>query len=204
MFKKYFIIFFVGFYSVINAQEESKQFIKSGLVRADGSLIAGYMFKENLSNVHLGGDFEYYLDNRISIKGAASSMIGSSGLTSDSIGLKDFTAVYLGAVYHFTTKGNFDPYLVLQPGIAYTASYKEINASSLNNPSKTETYSGAVSPLATAGIGFNYYFERYFHLFMETRYVYGKHLSVAPHPISLQELRITFGLGFNLFIKNKK
>ncbi len=204
MLKKYFIVFFLGFSLAIFAQEESSQFIKRGLVRADGSIMAGYMFKDNLSNVHLDGDMEYYLDNRISIRGSASYLVGSSGLTSDSIGLKDFTAVYLGALYHFTTKGNFDPYVVLQPGIAYTSSYKATDTSSPNNTTKTETFPGAFSPLATVGVGFNYFFERYFHLFMETRYVYGNHLSKAPHPISLQEMRITFGLGFNLCIKNKK
>jgi hypothetical protein len=74
----------------------------------------------------------------------------------------------------------------------------------VNEPAQKKYYNGSISPLATAGLGFNYYFQRFAHLFLETRYVYGQHLSNAPSPISLQEVRITFGLGFNLFIIKEK
>lgn len=204
MFKKYFIILFVCFSSSVFAQQESEQFIHKHLVRADASIVAGYMFKSNLSNVHIDGNLEYYLDNKVSIRGSASYMMGSSGLTSDSIGLHDFHSIYLGAVFHFQTKSHFDPYFILQPGISYTSSYKANYVSNPAENTKIATYPGVLSPIATAGFGFNYYFQHFAHLFMETRYVYGNHLSQAPHPISLQELRITFGLGFDLFIIKEK
>ena len=200
------IILFVCSLSVVFAQQENTQFIHKHLVRVDASIVGGYLFKENINNVHINGSAEYYLDNKISIRGSASYLLGSTGLTKDSMGLKDFHSVYLGAVYHFNTMGHFDPYFIFQPGIAYTSSYKGIpsNLASTDEQPK-KYYSGTLSPLATAGLGFNYYFQRFAHLFVETRYVYGRHLSQAPSPISLQELRVTFGLGFNLFIiKDKK
>lgn len=200
------IILFVCFSSVVFAQQENTQFIHKHLMRADASIVAGYLFKENINNVHINGSAEYYLDNKISIRGSASYMLGSSGLTKDSVGLKDFHSVYLGIVYHFNTASHFDSYFIFQPGIAYTSSYKGIPSSLTSTDAKPQKYyPGTLSPLATAGLGFNYYFQRFAHLFVETRYVYGRHLSQAPSPISLQELRVTFGLGFNLFIiKDKK
>ena len=204
MLKKYLFFLTVFFSVCIFAQEESVQFIKKNLVRADASIMAGYMFKDNLNNVHLNGGVEYYLDNRISVRGSASYMIGSSGLSADSMGLKDLASIYVGPLFHFKTKGHFDPYFIFQPGISYASSFKATYTSSPKENTKTASYEGAMSPIVTAGFGFNYYFQRYAHLFMEIRYVYGNHLSAAPHPISLQELRFTFGLGFNLFVHKEK
>ena len=202
---KKIILLFVCFSNVVFAQQENTQFIHNHLVRADASIVAGYLFKENINNVHVNGSAEYYLDNKVSIRGSACYLLGSTGLTKDSMGLKDFHSIMLGGVYHFTTNGHFDPYFIFQPGIAYTSSYKAKYLGDPNENTKVATYAGVFSPLATAGLGFNYYFQRFAHLFVETRYVYGRHLSQAPSPISLQELRVTFGLGFNLFIiKDKK
>lgn len=202
-----FIIICVCALSVGFAQQENTQFIHKHLVRADASIVAGYLFKENINNVHINGSAEYYLDNKISIRGSASYLLGSSGFTKDSMGLKDFHSIYLGMVYHFETKGHLDPYLILQPGLAYTSSYQVHNwvPVQLKDEQISHTrYPAVLSPLATAGLGFNYYFQRFAHLFIETRYLYGRHLSQAPSPISLQELRVTFGLGFNLFIIKEK
>jgi hypothetical protein len=198
------IIFLIFFSSFLFAQQEDQQFIHKHLLRADASIVKGYMLKEDFQTVHLNGNLEYYTDNRISIRGDANYMLGSNGLTSDSIGLLNNISVMLGASYHFHTKGHFDPYFILQPGFAYTSSYKDLNGGFVKETSQKKYYNGAISPLATAGLGFNYYFQRFAHLFLETRYVYGQHLSNAPSPISLQEVRITFGLGFNLFIIKEK
>lgn len=200
------IILFVCFSSVVFAQQENTQYIHKHLLRTDASVVAGYLFKEGINNVHINGNAEYYLDNKVSIRGSASYLLGCNGLTKDSMGLKDFHSIYLGGAYHFPTKGHFDPYFILQPGLAYTSSYKSGPPALMDGQKQIRKYyPGVLTPIATAGVGFNYYFQRFAHLFVETRYVYGQHLSQAPSPISLQELRVTFGLGFNLFIiKDKK
>jgi hypothetical protein len=199
MLKKNCFIALVLLSTVLLAQQEDGQYIHKNLTRATASIVAGSMLHYNINNVHLNGNFEYYLDNKISIRGDINFLMGSKGLTTDSLGLKDEHSLMLGAIYHFHTKNHVDPYFIIQPGFAYTSSYKEI---ATNLPDKSTTnvnYKAVISPLATAGLGLNYYFERFAHLFIETRYVYGNHLSEAPKPISLQELQITFGLGFNLF-----
>jgi hypothetical protein len=188
------------------AQETESQYIHKHLVRADASIVPGYILNDNLQNVHLNGNLEYYADNKISVRGDANYMMGSTGYTKDSMKLKDYFSVMLGTSFHIATNNHFDPYFILQPGIAYTSSYYDSKAGSRDEIEGVKKYyAGAISPLASAGLGFNYYFQRFAHLFLETRYVYGTHLSEAPSPISLQELRVTFGLGFNVFvIKEKK
>jgi len=54
------------------------------------------------------------------------------------------------------------------------------------------------NPLMSEVIGFNYYGDKYFHLFAELRLVQGNHMSTYSKPQSLNELRFSFGLGFNL------
>lgn len=198
---RYFTIISLLYCSMSFAQQADGQYIHKHLVRADASIVSGYMFSENISNVHVNGNLEYYMDNKVSIRGDANYLLGSNGLSNDSIGLKDNVSVMLGAVFHMKTKGYFDPYFILQPGIAYTSSFRQ---NSSGDPLNKKNYPGVITPLASAGLGFNYYFQRFAHLFLETRYIYGQHVSNAPSPLSIQEMRITFGLGFNLFIIKEK
>lgn len=204
MSKNIFIVLLICKFYASSAQPVEAQFIHKHLVRADASIIAGVLLKDNINNVHLNGNLEYYLDNKISVRGDCNYMLGSNGLTIDSMGLKDNHSVMLGVVYHFHTNNHIDPYFILQPGFTYTSSYNAGYTRFLQDNAKTIYYKPVISPLATAGFGFNYYFQRFAHLFLETRYVYGQHLSDAPKPISLEEFRITFGLGFNLFVKKEK
>lgn len=206
MLKKIIILAFICFSFEVKSQEISGQYIHKHLVRSTLAIVPGYMFKDNLSNVYINGNVEYYLDNVISFRGDGNYMMGSTGFSEDSIGLKNNHSLMLGPVFHFQTKGHFDPYVIAQPGLAYTSSYRQTYVGGfIDEDSKIiVNYKERISPVGTVGLGFNYYFQRFAHLFAETRYVYGTHVSNAPSPISLQELRFTFGLGFNLFIIKEK
>ena len=186
------------------AQEGDSQFIHKYLLRADASIVAGYMYKEGFNTVSVNGNLEYYIDSKVSIRGDCKYLLGCSGLTSDTLRLKDNHSILLGTVFHFKTTSHFDPYFILQPGFAYTSSYKAAGTTGADQTTIVTNYKPVISPLGTAGLGFNYYFPRFAHLFVETRYVFGNHLSEASKPLSLQELRITFGLGFNLFVMKEK
>lgn len=199
-------ILLVCFNGLVSAQQEKTQYIHKHLMRATASVVGGYLIKEDISNVHIDGSAEYYMDNKVSVRGSASYLLGSNGLTQDSMGLKDFHSIYLGLAYHLPTKSHFDPYIMVQPGLSYTSSYKmdDVVFEGDFAEGRKTFYPGTITPLATAGVGFNYYFQRFAHVFVDTRYVYGRHLTSAPAPISLEELRITFGLGFNLFIMKER
>jgi hypothetical protein len=60
-----------------------------------------------------------------------------------------------------------------------------------------------ISPVFSPVIGLNYYFQKWFHLFFETRYIQGKYISEG-WVIPLSELRFSFGLGWNINTVRKK
>ena len=182
------------------AQEDTKeQFIHRGLFRAMGSFAEGTMFEQGVTNIYLTGNIEYYISDNVSFRGDGNYFISTLG---DQAPFNFNHSVFSGADFHFKTKNHFDPYIGIAPGV----SIAEVNPY-WNNPLMnvvalpTKSY---VAPLASMVVGFNLYFQKAFHLFMETRYIYGRHLSNYA-PQSLSELRFTFGLGFNLnFIKRNE
>lgn len=198
-------IFMACMLTAVSAISQSTQFIHKHLIRSDASIVSGYMFKPGLKNVYLNGNLEYYIDNMVSIRGDANWMAGSSGLYNSSFGISDNHSVMLGPVFHIHTNNHFDPYFIVQPGIGYTSSFQTLEPGThYEKGDQRIKYAGTLTPLGSAGVGFNYYFQRFAHLFCEARYVYGRHLSDSQSPVSLEEMRITFGLGFNLFIIKDK
>ena len=96
-------------------------------------------------------------------------------------------ALLTGAAYHFLN-GRLDPWVSFQPGLAVTAT----------RPSGPGAEAGTlmVSPLAAVGSGVNLYVSPLFHFFGEARGLVGQHL--ADPRASLNELRVSFGLGIQL------
>lgn len=193
------ISFFILLISVlipfsIIAQERS--FSKEGILRAQATLSTGNMIKYPVTHIYLSGDLEYYISEQISIKGDSYYFLGSM---MDNHFFKYNHSNFAGISFHLVQKKIFDPYICLQPGAAYSLSEQGIN----NNIESKVSSNTTISPLLSVSVGFNYYAKKYFHLFMGTQYINGKYLSTGPHPISLDELRISFGLGFNLCLKKK-
>jgi hypothetical protein len=51
--------------SFLSAQQQNLQYIHKHLLRSDASIVSGYMFNHNIANVHLNGNLEYYMDNKV-------------------------------------------------------------------------------------------------------------------------------------------
>jgi len=98
-----------------------------------------------------------------------------------------------GAFYHFSEK-SFQPYVGLQPGVAMSQSSEY---GTLDEATNTIKYKITMNPIASGVLGFKYYAPRMFYLFVETRYVMGKHKSNT-YPVHLDEWRAAFGLGLFL------
>ncbi len=208
---KKIIFIYVAFnirYSIFNisfSQSESSRFTDKGLLRAQGNLSSGVMLKSPGTNIYIHGDLEYYLEPNISIRGESYYFLSTYNAAP---AFKMNHSNFAGVMYHFTTNGKFDPYIGIQPGIALTQLAKPVllDSDTLQWSSYTvSAYSRNFSPLFSASAGFNYYAYKFFHLFVHVKYVTGKHLSDI-HPESLNELKMTFGLGWNIWLirKNKK
>lgn len=178
--------------TLLHAQSDTGRYIHRHLVRGVATIAPGFMTDGGNLHIYLHGNLEYYLDERISLRGDGfyflSAAKGNAWLQNHSI--------LSGASLHMGNKNRFDPYIGLQPGVAISqlafggpcALYPCLVAS----PGYTKA-----NPIISPVIGFNYYFEKLFHLFGEARYVAGKHLADAP-TYSLSELKFSFGLGWNV------
>ncbi|HEY1040984.1 MAG TPA: hypothetical protein VGF30_16330 [Bacteroidia bacterium] len=159
--------------------------VKKGLLRATLTFATGYMPANKLNNLYLTGNVEYYTDKKISLRGDGNYFFNS--MNGDKT-LKQNHSFYGGAAYHFA-KGNFDPFVGLQTGLALT----QCGIVQQGGPERAVAYNPLISPIA----GFNYYASRWFHLFINARYNIGKHLA-DDAIIPLNELSFSFGLGFNI------
>ena len=166
-----------------------------------GTISPGTLLKESASTISLHGNIEYYIADNISVRGDSYYFLQAK--KQGTYYPFDFNhSTFAGASYHFKTKNHFDPYLYIEPGISLTRTSLIFtdDVGNIYYPKGVVT----VNPLFSSGIGFNLYFERYFHVFWETRYIIGKYLSDMPQPQSLNELRFSFGLGFNLSVFKPK
>ena len=204
--KKIFLLICIVTLSGVEAcfsQEESKQFIHKGLMRAQGTISPGIMLKENITTISLHGTLEYYIADNISIRGDSYYFLKDNNTYDPSFAYNNST--FAGASYHFKTKNHFDPYFAFEPGIAIAQSmYNYAHIHNIPSDTPPTYFSRAINPLISSAIGFNFYFQKIFHLFGEARYICGKHLSDAPTPLSLNELRFSFGLGINISVIKPK
>lgn len=163
------------------AQDRGK--ITSALSFAPGFLT------ENTYTIQVQG-YLGYLKDRIELRGDGFYFIDSYG---DRPRFSMNHQLFAGAMYHFSDNA-FQPYAGFQPGIAFA---KSSEYGTLNSTSGEIDYNMAVSPIGSATVGFSFYGEKLFFLFMEGRYIFGKH-KANTYSIFLDEARISFGLGLYL------
>ena len=196
--KVVFALILLSVAEVSFSQDEKMQFIRKGLLRSTATFAIG-----GITKIALHSNLEYYLADNVSLRG--SSFLSLKMFDPNEEGFLDYGPylssnhqILSGGFYHFKTRNHFDPYLGLQPGVSVSQAIV-YRGGGENTYSKT-----AVNPIIGATLGFNLYFQKFFHLFGETHYVHGKHLSDIYQPVSLDELRFSFGLGFNINTLKKK
>lgn len=164
---------------------EEPTIIKKGLLRTQITISPTVFFKSKQSLFYLHGNFEGYVTKKISIAGDAFFSLGNASAGTPTF--KFNHNIFFGASYHFTKKNN-DFYLGLQPGISIT---KLIVLTDNSTRPKT-----GVNPVVAVVIGYNYYVHKYFHFFVQTRFIAGQHLYNVRKDLS--EFRFSAGLGFNI------
>jgi hypothetical protein len=155
--------------------------IKSALSFAPGFL------NEKTKTIQLQGTIGF-IQNKIELRGDGFYFLNSFG---DRPRFSMNHQLYAGAFYRFLDN-NFQPYVGFQPGIAMAQS-SEFGV--LNNSSQALDYKISYNPVASIAGGFDFFGEKWFYLFSEVRYIFGKHKSDT-YPVFLDEFRVSFGLGF--------
>jgi hypothetical protein len=179
----------------VAAQQKDSTASLSKRLIVQATISPGYMFSKGLWNSYFHSTLEWCFDKRVSIRADGFYFFSSQG---DYQPFKINHNLLLGAFYHFPKKkGDF--YFGVQPGAACVQQYSYIyNDSTITNPKLQ------VAPIMTAAIGASYFFWKYMNLFAAVKFVHGTYIPQYGKPISLNELRISAGVGWHIQFKKGK
>ena len=178
------LICLISLSSNLFSQKES--IIQTGLTRAMLTISPAKMLFSSNSYFYLHGNLEVYLNKNYSFAGEGYFYLGS--LTKNRPEFNQNHSLFFGFSKHLT-KGNFDYYIGIQPGFSFT----EVIPPYDNFAKSTKM---AVNPLFSSITGINYYVGNFFHFFVQSRLVLGKHSTDITQ--NLADLRLSAGLGFNI------
>ena len=176
----------------------SNQFIDKGLFSMKGTLAVGFPSAYDGTNMYVSGNCEYYLEKSVSFRGGLYMYLGTSD--ADDV-FKQNSTLFTGFYYHPKTNNHLDPYIGLEPGISWTQLKAPDAEIAIVNP-LASSYPNSASPVLSGTIGINYYASNFAHLFIEAKYIAGTHVSDIAG-VSLNEFRIAFGFGFNIWAIKK-
>jgi len=171
-------------------QAQTDENNRTGLLRSGLGLKLGN--SAALSSFYGSGDLEYYIDERVSVEGESNYYLGS---LKDSMNYNVLNnhSLLAGANFHFSKKSGFDPYTGLKVGIGFT------EMDPLDHEPGEPCYEELqVDPIVAMQLGFNYFTDKYFHMFMEGGYVFQKHNTEANPGLKLNEISFKFGLGIHV------
>jgi hypothetical protein len=190
------LLLFAAIVTFESVAQEAKDFQKDGMIRATATFAVGKPFAVNTVHAYLKGELEYQLQENWSIRGDVYVLVGQMGANRI---FKDYHSASAGASWHFTDRKALDPYVGLQVGVLWS----DTHASESDLPALPYApQQRAIDALISPHVGFNYYASNYFHLFANLRYLYGQRLA-ANSSNNLSELRLSFGLGFNILAKKR-
>ena len=185
--KKLITFLLLVFTLTVVAQEgDNTKPSKDWKLKAAASFAPGFL-TENTKTIQLQGTLGF-IQNKIELRGDAFYFLNSFG---DRPRFTMNHQLYAGAFYRFLDK-QFQPYLGFQPGIAMAQSSE---FGTLNIGSPDLEYKISYNPVGSITSGFDFFGEKWFYMFTEARYIFGKHKSNS-YPVYLDEFRVSFGLGF--------
>ena len=182
----------------VRKELKGEDIIRKGLVRAQGTISPGWTLKDGNTNLYLQGDLEYFLQDKVSLKGDISYFLDTQG---DGY-LKHNHNLFFGAQYHIPYK-RLDAYVGLHPGIGLIQTRNEnlTNAEGITEP---QTSAMKVAPSVSVATGFNFYVWRHIHFMANVKYIHAKHTAEWGETYALDEIRISFGLGWNVNLLKRK
>lgn len=183
----------------VNAFAQQDTLVRAGLLRAYSTLSPGFFMRSSYddSPYYLHGNLEYYLDRKISLVGESYfdlEAIKKEKWNSNALSffpsyspIEFSFSTFLGANFHKAGKKG-DLFAGLQPGISLIKLNPLWHSDGIARM--------GINPLISASLGYNYYFFPFFHFFIQSRYIFGRHLQ--GYILNLNELRFSAGLGLNL------
>ena len=212
MVRIHIILFSVLLASGLYAQDSTKFRYKS-LLKASATIAPGYMLNTAQTNIYINGFLEYFAEDKVSLLGESFVMVGAQQKPAL---LQQNSCLLFGAAYHFH-KNRFDYFIGLETGAALTKPNDTQDFFPWNqhdpaivlgsNPVTviyTNSYNYKILPLIAPVTGITLHASDYFNFFLNVHYVKSRYFGYQyGKTLSLDELRISAGLGFSIHLKKK-
>jgi len=179
------------FITIIVSAQENDAFVRKGLLKATATISPSFMINRNINNIYVSGELEYFLENKISVRGDCFWYRDSQ---QDIPFLKENSMIFFGALYHFSKKKH-DLFIGIQP--AAILSQPNMQDSSLVN------YPAQMNPGISVIAGYTFYVWDYCNFFLNARYLNTKHVGTSKGQIHLDEIILSAGLGFQIHTRKK-
>ena len=178
---------FSEFYSVRNVP-----FVRKGLLKATATISPSLMLNHKINNIYLSGELEYFLENKVSVRGDGLLYMDSQQKTPL---MKQNSILCFGALYHFSKNKN-DLFIGIQPAAVF--SQPNSLDTSLN------VYPLQINPGFSVMAGYTFYVWDYCNFYFNARYLSAKYVGTTKGAIKLDEIIFSAGLGFQIHTKAKR
>ncbi|CAN5918601.1 hypothetical protein BH11BAC7_BH11BAC7_08410 [soil metagenome] len=153
------------------------------------------------TNIYLHGTLEYYWTDHFSTRGDAFYFVNKNKTNG---GLKHNHSIQVGASWHFLKGMGIDPFIGVTGGISYEQIYPVDIMRGDGVTLKEYPVPGHFDPVWAPRVGVNLFGQHVFHFFIEVEYLMGKYRPSVGPSRSLNEVRVSAGLGFNWVILHKE
>jgi hypothetical protein len=195
------LLLIVTLSQIVVAQKKDTVTSLNKLLMLQATISPGYWFNQQKWNSYFHATLEWCFDKRVSIRAD-----GSYYFTTQNVAVPIFKmnhSLLLGAFYHYP-KNKFDFYFGIQPGCAMVLqrTYKT-NILGTNNDTTIVNPPLKFAPIMTAACGINYFFWKYMSIFAAVKILHGNYIPPYGKTISLDELRISAGIGWQVRFKKE-
>ncbi len=191
-----FIFTFISIFVFSSAQSQSELTTRIHLVGGSATIAPGFQKGNSDINQYIHGFAYFYPEPKVSINGELYWYLGAQ---QQQTLMAENSTLLFGSNFHFVKDGKFDPFVGIMPAVSMV---------SANDYSSGRPIASAMSftPLFTMNAGLRFHFVRWFNGFLNFRYLKGNLVENHTSALSLDEFRISFGLGFNFYstVKRKK
>lgn len=181
-------IVIISFFSVFTQAQNLVIGERKGLLKATGSFYKANMLNKSVTHYYVGGNAEYFFDNKYSFRGDIYTLIGEKN--DPDYFMNGTTQLSAGFNRNFTVN-KCTPFIGIYTGMT------QLHLNSMLQTFAPDYTHPKVQYIPHVGltIGAQYYFYKYFHFFAEARYIH----QLNPFKQSfLDEISYSAGLGFQI------
>jgi hypothetical protein len=167
----------------------SAPFLRKGLMSISTGLTGGIMTFNELQEVYFTGTFSYCVEQQIGIRTDLCVFLPDYNFEGQ---LQKNSSILLGPEFHFPFS-RFDLSFLFEAGVAFPY----LKDGVANQKVQAE-------PVYVLTLGTSYYLFHNFHVFASAGYLHGNYFLENVDPFRLDEIRISAGLGVNIFVNHQE